>query len=89
MEKKMSNEQDKFKHSKRLYRDETAIAKQTRIAKEYGIDVREPNRFNKHHPTNCGNPKCVMCANPRKVFKEKTVKEKSFEQKGLIPPWEC
>jgi hypothetical protein len=29
---------------------------------------------------NCGNPNCVMCANPRKVFKEKTIQEKRLEQ---------
>jgi hypothetical protein len=28
----------------------------------------------------CGNPNCVMCANPRKVWKEKTIQEKRFEQ---------
>jgi len=76
----MSNENDKIKHSKRLHRDESAIAKQTKIAKYYGIDTKEPHRFNKHHPTNCGNSNCVLCANPRKTLNEKTVKEKSFEQ---------
>ena len=44
---------------------------------------------------NCGNPKCVMCANPRKTFKELTQQEKRLYQdvdkrsdkhsNGLIP----
>jgi hypothetical protein len=29
---------------------------------------------------NCGNPNCHMCGNPRKIWKEKTIQEKRFEQ---------
>jgi hypothetical protein len=76
----MSTEQDKFKHSKRLLRDENAVKKQTRIAKQYGSNVEEPHRFAKHHAMNCGDPKCVMCANPRKIFNEPTQQEKRLFQ---------
>ena len=79
----MSTESDKIKHSKRLYDEETAIARQVRIAKEFGIPVKEAHKFAKHHAMNCGNPKCFMCANPRKVFKEKTMQERKFEQSKL------
>ena len=82
-EKTMSHEDDKFKHSKRLMKDENAIKKQEKIAHEFGHDVKEPHRFNKHHALNCGNPKCVMCMNPRKSYKEKTIQEQSFEQPKL------
>jgi hypothetical protein len=61
----MSTEQDKFKHSKRLLKDENAIKKQTKIAKEHGMDVKEPHKFNKHHALDCGNPECFLCSNPR------------------------
>ena len=76
----MSTEQDKFKHSKRIQRDENAVKKQTKIAKQYGSSVEEPHRFVKHHAMNCGDPNCVMCANPRKIFKEPTQQEKRLFQ---------
>ena len=76
----MSTEEDKFKHSKRLLKDENAIKKQTKIAKTFGVPVKEPHKFAKHHALNCGNPNCVMCGNPRKTFKEKTIQEKRAEQ---------
>ena len=76
----MSKEQDKIKHSKRLLKDENVIKKQTKIAKDFGIPVTEPHKFAKHHAMNCGNPKCFMCSNPRKVFKELTQQEKRLFQ---------
>jgi len=76
----MSKEQDKIKHSKRLQKDENVIKKQTRIAKAAGLEVNEPHKFTKHHAMNCGNPKCFMCSNPRKVFKELTQQEKRLFQ---------
>lgn len=76
----MSTEEDKFKHSKRLQKDENAVKKQTRIAKDFGVPVEEPHKFAKHHAMNCGNPKCVMCGNPRKTFKELTQQEKRLFQ---------
>ena len=76
----MSTEQDKFKHSKRLLKDENAIKKQTKIAKEYGVPVTEPHKFAKHHALNCGNPNCVMCGNPRKTFNEPSLQERRLFQ---------
>ena len=76
----MSNEDDKFKHSKRLLKDENAVNKQTKIAKAFGVKVKEPHKFAKKHALNCGNPNCVMCGNPRKTFKEPTQQEKRLFQ---------
>jgi hypothetical protein len=76
----MSTEQDRFKNSQRRLRDESAVKKQTRIAKAYGVPVREPHKFAKHHAMNCGNPDCVMCGNPRKTFNELTAQEKRLFQ---------
>jgi hypothetical protein len=42
--------------------------------------TEQPHRFAKHHVLNCGNPKCIMCDNPRHVWGEKTMQEKSFDQ---------
>lgn len=76
----MSHEDAKIKHSKRLHDDETHIKKQVKISKAYGIPVTEPHKLNKRHAMNCGNPNCVMCGNPRKVFGEKTIQEKKFDE---------
>jgi len=76
----MSTEQDKFKHSKRLQKDENAVKKQTKIAKTFGVPVDEPHKFAKHHAMNCGDPKCMLCSNPRKTFKELTQQEKRLFQ---------
>jgi hypothetical protein len=76
----MSTEQDKFNHSRRLQKDENAVKKQVKIAKEHGIPVKDPHRLEKHHVMDCGNPKCVMCSNPRKTFKELTAQEKRMYQ---------
>jgi hypothetical protein len=80
----MSTEEDKFKHSKRLLKDDNAINKQLKIAKEMGHMghtkyVNEPHRLNKHHVLDCGNPKCIIC-HSEKVFGEKTIKERKFNQ---------
>ena len=79
----MSTEEDKLKHSKRIHTKETAIKKQTKIAKANGIDVKEPHKFAKHHAMDCGHPGCIMCGNPRKVWKEETIQEKRFKQEKV------
>ena len=74
------DEQAKEKHSKRIYQKENYVKKQTKIAKQFGIQEKQPHRFAKHSPLNCGNPKCVMCGNPRKTFNELTIQEKKHFQ---------
>ena len=76
----MSTEQDRFKNSQRRLRDESAVKKQSKIAKAYGVPVKEPHKFAKHHAMDCGNPKCMMCGNPRKTFNELTAQEKRLFQ---------
>jgi hypothetical protein len=77
----MSTEEDKFKNSKRRLKDENAIKKQMKIAKEHKVTefnpkLEQPHRYHKHHVMNCGNPDCFMCANPRKTWNELTIQEK-------------
>ena len=79
----MSSEEEKFAHSKRIHQKNTSIQKQVHIAKEFGAPIDTPHKYAKHHALNCGNPKCVMCANPRKTFKELTAKEKRMFQPEL------
>lgn len=75
----MSTEQDRFKKSKRRLKDENAIKKQTKIAKEFGLPVKEPHKFAKQHAMDCGNPKCLICSR-EKVFGEPTIQQKRFDQ---------
>jgi hypothetical protein len=62
--------------------------KQVKIAKSHGLGfddelIKQPHRLAKHHAMDCGQPGCVMCANPRKTFKEPTIQEKRFDQEKL------
>lgn len=79
----MSDELTKEKRSRRIHQEKSAIKRQLKIAKANYLDEKftyESHRFHKHHVMNCGNPKCIMCANPRKLWKQKTIQELSFEQ---------
>lgn len=76
----MSHEIDKEQHSKRIHQKEVTVKRNTKLAKEFGIPVKEPHKLHKKNPFNCGNPDCVMCMNPRKSFGEKTMQERKFEQ---------
>lgn len=76
----MSKEEDKIKRSKRIHAEETAVKKQTKIAKAHGLKVKEPHKFAKHHAMDCGTPECGLCGNPRKKFKEETIQEKRAKQ---------
>ena len=76
----MSHEEAKFKHSKRLLKDQNAIQKQVKIAKSHGVPVGNPHMFAKHHALDCGQPNCVMCASPRKIWGEETIQEKRAKQ---------
>jgi hypothetical protein len=76
----MSNEQHKEQHSKRIYQKEVTVKRNVKLAKKYGIPVKEPHKLHKKNPITCGNPDCVMCMNPRKSFGEKTMQERKFEQ---------
>jgi hypothetical protein len=83
----MSTEEDKFKKSKRIQKDENAVKKQLKIAKQHtsfsdeNKVLKEPHRLAKHHAMDCGNPECYLCGNPRKTHKDKlTAQEKRLFQ---------
>jgi hypothetical protein len=85
----MSTDADKFNHSKRLQRNENAVKKQVKIAKAHGLTdkdkaVKEPHRLEKHHAMDCGNPGCMLCGNPRKLWHELTAQEKRMFQETEI-----
>jgi len=82
----MANELAKYLNSRRRQKDENAVKKQLKIAKQHSIGfydkkVKEPHRMVKHHAMDCGNPECYLCGNPRKTHKDKlTQQEKRLFQ---------
>ena len=85
----MSTEADKFNHSRRIQKNENAVKKQVKIAKAHGLTdkdkaVKEPHRLEKHHAMDCGQPGCVLCGNPRKLWHELTAQEKRMFQETEI-----
>lgn len=83
----MSNDTAKFLNSRRRHKNDVAIARQLKIAKQHHIngyrsqDEKEPHRMAKRHAMDCGNPHCYLCGNPRKTHKDKlTAQEKRMYQ---------
>jgi len=76
----MSEYFEEPKRARRIRRTQKAVNRQVKIAKEHGIDIEEPHKFHKHHALDCGIPGCTLCANPRKIWKQKTMQEKKFEE---------
>lgn len=81
----MSDSNDKLKKNRRIQSDENAIQRQVKIAKQKGLGfndevIQQPHRLAKHHAMDCGQPGCVLCGNPRKIFKERTQQEKRLFQ---------
>jgi hypothetical protein len=76
----MSNDHDKVKHSRRISKTRDAEIRQVRIARAHGITVKEYHRYAKHHAMNCGRPHCLLCGNPRRIWREKTIQEQRNEQ---------
>jgi hypothetical protein len=76
----MSNEIAKFINSQRRLREQSAIAKQRKIAKAHGFPTGPEHRLAKIHATTCGDSNCAMCGNPRKFFGEKTIQEQRLFQ---------
>ena len=77
----MSTEKDKLKNSSRRHRDEVAVKKQVKIAKQHNVKGyksnidEQPHRFHKHHAMDCGNPDCYLCGNPRRTHKDKLTQQ--------------
>lgn len=81
----MSNELAKFINSRRRHKTDVAVARQLKIARAHGLTskdmaVKQPHRMAKHHAMDCGQPGCMLCGNPRKIFKERTAQEKRLFQ---------
>jgi hypothetical protein len=81
MESIMSDEQDRIKHSRRISKTRDAEIRQVRIARAHGITVKEYHRYAKHRAMNCGRSHCLLCGNPRRIWREKTIQEQRNEQR--------
>ena len=77
----MASLEEKFKKSKRRLNTNKVIEKQDKIAKSLGVNHKhnQPHRYAKHHALDCGIPNCMICGNPRKIYKEKTIQERRQE----------
>lgn len=67
--------EEKIKRIKRFQQKERHVKRQVDILKSYDIPIEESHLLHKKHALNCGNPGCVICANPRKAFGKKTIQE--------------
>ena len=71
------------KREKRFLQKQRHVEKQVDIYNQHYGHVspydKEPHRLHKKKALNCGDPKCIMCMNPRKSFGEKTLQERKFE----------
>ena len=85
-----------LKRGKRRRLTTNAINKQKRIAKLSTWNhkmVSQPHRWAKKHAMDCGRPGCMVCGNPRRTMKEKTLQEKKFiesflDSRGVLQDWE-
>ena len=79
----MSNDISKVKHSKRIQQKKNHILRQFKIAKEYKhtMYLKQPHRLAKHNAMDCGQPGCMLCGNPRRTMKLRSVQELRFDQK--------
>jgi hypothetical protein len=75
------DEEAKIKHSKRILQKENHVKRQLKIAKAHNIPVKEPHTLQDHSALTCGDSNCVMCGNPRKMFKEVTFQEQKMNIK--------
>lgn len=83
----MANERAKYLNSRRRHKDEAAVKKQLKIAKQHNSFadennvLKQPHRLAKHHAMDCGRPGCAMCGNPRHIHKDSlTAQEKRLFQ---------
>lgn len=73
---------NKYRKALRRYQDHLAVVRQLTIRYYNSSEsvVKQPGRFRKHHANNCGRSMCMMCSNPRKMWKRKTLAEISVLQ---------
>ena len=88
----MTQPTDKSVRGHRLQQKNRHIARQVRIRQAHGFNrlndatapggqvEANPHRYHKVSGVTCGSSRCMMCGNPRKFFKERTMQEKRAMQ---------
>lgn len=83
----MSDQDSRQIHSNRIQKTLCAIRKQIKILRMRGfskydaiVDPDQAHRFAKKHAMDCGNPRCVVCGNDRKIWGDPTIQEKRMFQ---------
>ena len=77
---------NKEKRQKRFQQKDRHIERQFDIAKSNHHGYYNDNnkhRLHKMHAMDCGNPRCYMCANPRRTWGEKTIQETRFYAEAI------
>ena len=69
--------------SERIHQKETYAVKQARIAKSHNFPAPVSKTHASTSATTCGDPRCVMCGNPRKHFKLHTIQERRMYQEAM------
>lgn len=75
-----------LKRARRRRLTTNAINRQKRIAKLSTWNhktLNQPHRWAKRHAMDCGRPGCMVCGNPRRTLKEKTLQERKFVEAFL------
>jgi len=84
------------KRGKRRRLTTNAINRQKRIAKlskwNHKNDT-QPHRWAKKHAMDCGRTRCIVCGNPRRIFKQRTLQEEKWAQvfltsRGTLCDWD-
>lgn len=68
-----------MKRAERRAKTKRFIKRQLKIAKRFGLKLT-PGKFKKKHALDCGNPKCLICGNPRKLWKRIPTKEQIMKE---------
>ena len=74
------------KRGKRRRLTTNAINRQKRIAslsRWNHKSAHQPHRWAKRHAMDCGRSGCMVCGNPRRTLKEKTLQERKFVEAFL------
>jgi hypothetical protein len=80
----MSTPVEKVKNATRRHRDEVAVKRQVKIAKQHGMDVSQPHRYAKHRAMDCGTPNCPLCGNSRRRKVSKTADKLTVQEHRFL-----
>ncbi len=77
----MSNQVERYKHSKRLAKKLSKLERKMGLAKAYGYKhiLDNPHKYSKQSLFRCSSKSCLYCRNPRK-FGELTMQERKFNE---------